>query len=149
TTADEDENQALHCRNSPRFAVRQRRPSRPDFQHRLPEVKPVTCSAPARWLFASVSALTLAGASLADNWPQWRGPTCCGICTDTGLPTEWSETKNIAWRLPMPAQAGSTPAIWDDRIFLTSEDGPEVVLMCVSTEGKELWRKSLGTHNAK
>jgi len=109
----------------------------------------VTRSALARWLLASVFALTLAGASLAANWPQWRGPTNDGICKETGLPTEWSETKNIAWKLPMPAQAGSTPAVWGDRIFLTSEDGPEVVAMCVSTGGKELWRKPLGKHNGR
>jgi outer membrane protein assembly factor BamB len=109
----------------------------------------VTRSAPARWLLASVFALTLAGASLADNWPQWRGPTNDGICNETGLPTEWSETKNIAWKLPMPAQAGSTPVVWGDRIFLTSEDGPQVVLMCVSTQGKELWRKPMGKHNGQ
>ena len=88
---------------------------------------------PARWMLASLLALPLAGAAVADNWPQWRGPTNDGICKETGLPTEWSETKNIAWKLPMPAQAGSTPAVWGDRIFLTSEDGPQVVLMCVST----------------
>lgn len=107
------------------------------------------CRLPARWLFASVLALTLAGAAVAENWPQWRGPTNDGICKETGLPTEWSETKNIAWKLPMPAQAGSTPAIWGDRIFLTSEEGPEVVLMCVSTQGKELWRKPMGKHNGQ
>src|SRR5438477_12740708 len=83
----------------------------------------------------------------ADNWPQWRGPDNDGNCKEAGLPTEWSDTKNIAWKLPMPAQAGSTPCIWGDRIFLTSEDGPEVVLMCVSTQGKELWRQKLGSHN--
>jgi outer membrane protein assembly factor BamB len=109
----------------------------------------VICRVAFRWPLASLLALTLAGAALADNWPQWRGPTNDGICKETGLPTEWSDTKNIAWKLPMPAQAGSTPAIWGDRIFLTSEDGPEVVFICVSAQGKELWRKSLGTHNAK
>jgi outer membrane protein assembly factor BamB len=112
-------------------------------------VNAVTRSSPTRWFLASVFALTLAGASLADNWPQWRGPTNDGICKETGLPTEWSETKNVAWKLPMPAQAGSTPAIWGDRIFLTSEDGNQVVLMCVSTQGKELWRKPMGKHNGQ
>src|SRR5262245_2507496 len=109
----------------------------------LHEVNAVSRSLIARWSFACLVVLTLAGAALADNWPQWRGPTNDGICKETGLPTEWSETKNIAWKLPMPAQAGSTPAIWGDRIFLTSEDGSDVVLMCVSTQGKELWRKPL------
>jgi outer membrane protein assembly factor BamB len=85
----------------------------------------------------------------ADNWPQWRGPDNDGNCKETRLPTEWSDTKNIAWKLPMPAQAGSTPAVWGDRIFLTSEDGPDALLLCVSTQGKELWRQKLGKHNGR
>jgi outer membrane protein assembly factor BamB len=85
----------------------------------------------------------------AENWPQWRGPDNDGNCKEIGLPTEWGETKNIAWKLPMPAQAGSTPAVWGDRIFVTSEVGPEVVLICVSTGGKELWRQMLGAHNGQ
>jgi outer membrane protein assembly factor BamB len=80
----------------------------------------------------------------ADNWPQWRGPTNDGICTEKNLPTEWNKDKNIAWTLKMPGMAGSTPCVWADRIFLTSEDGADVVLMCVSTDGKELWKKPFG-----
>jgi outer membrane protein assembly factor BamB len=101
-------------------------------------------SAAHRVGFACLLGLAAAGAALADNWPQWRGPTNDGICTETGLPTEWGESKDVAWTLPMPGKAGSTPAIWGDRIFLTSADGNDIVLMCVSTEGKELWRRKFG-----
>lgn len=85
----------------------------------------------------------------AENWPQWRGPDNNGICKESGLPTEWSETKNIIWKLAMPDQGGSTPAVWNDRMFLTSEDGKDVVLLCISTDGKEIWRRPLGTHNGR
>jgi outer membrane protein assembly factor BamB len=100
-------------------------------------------------LIASLFALTLGTITRADNWPQWRGPANDGICKETGLIAEWSESKNIVWKLPMPDQAGSTPAIWGDRIFLTSEDGSDVVLLCISTQGKELWRQPLGPHNGR
>ncbi len=86
-------------------------------------------------------------AARADNWPQWRGVGNDGLCRESGLLAEWGDGKNIVWQLPMPAAAGSTPAIWGDRIFLTSEDGPEALVLCVSTQGKELWRQKLGTHN--
>ncbi len=88
--------------------------------------------------------LAAAGLAAADNWPQWRGTSDDGISKETGLPTEWGEGKNIAWTLPLPGRAGSTPAVWGDRIFLTSEDGKDVVLMCVGTGGKELWKRQLG-----
>src|SRR2546423_8684613 len=35
------------------------------------------------------------------------------------------------------------PAVWDARLFLTSQDGGDIVLLCVSTAGKELWRKKI------
>ena len=64
----------------------------------------------------------------ADNWPQWRGPNNDGICNETHLPTEWSATKNIVWKLALPGMSGATPAIWNDRLFLTSEDGDTFVI---------------------
>lgn len=77
----------------------------------------------------------------ADNWPQWRGPTLDGISTETNVPTEWGDNQNVAWKLPLPGPSGATPAVWGDRIFLTSTDGDDVVLLCVSTAGKELWKR--------
>jgi outer membrane protein assembly factor BamB len=81
----------------------------------------------------------------ADNWPSWRGPTQDGVSKETNIPTEWGETKNLAWKLPLPGRGASTPVIWGDRIFLTSMDGQDVVLLCASTAGKELWKRKLGT----
>lgn len=99
-------------------------------------------------LTAWLGLVTLAGSARADNWPQWRGPANDGHSAEKDLPSQWS-AESAVWKLPMPGQAGSTPAVWGDRIFLTSEDGPDVVLLCVSTAGKELWRQPLGKHNGK
>jgi outer membrane protein assembly factor BamB len=85
----------------------------------------------------------------AENWPQWRGPKNDGISTEKNLPTQWSETQNILWRLKLPGWAGSTPIVWGERMFLTSVDGEDVVLLCVSTAGKELWKRKIGTGNRK
>ena len=79
----------------------------------------------------------------AENWPQWRGPMLNGVSGETGLPIHWSETENIAWRLPLPGPAGSTPVVWGGRIFLTSAAEGELVLLCISTEGKPLWQRVL------
>jgi outer membrane protein assembly factor BamB len=103
-----------------------------------------------RLRFFTVSLLLVAFASRGrgDNWPQWRGPQNDGVCKETNIPTAWSESRNIAWKLPLPGSGGSTPAIWNDRIFLTSEAGDDVVLMCVSTAGRELWQRKLGNIGA-
>lgn len=91
--------------------------------------------------FALLLALAIMRPAAAENWPQWRGARLDGISGETNLPTTWSKTDNVAWRLPMPGPAGASPVVWNDRIFVTSADGDELVLLCVSTAGEPLWRK--------
>lgn len=59
------------------------------------------------------------GAPAVENWPQWRGPNLDGTSGETGLPTTWSDTENVAWTLELSSWTGATPIIWDDTIFLT------------------------------
>lgn len=54
------------------------------------------------------------------NWPQWRGPDGLGVSTETGLPTEWSPTRNIVWKTEIPGRGHSSPIVWGDRLFLTT-----------------------------
>jgi outer membrane protein assembly factor BamB len=99
-----------------------------------------------QWLIV-LAAYTLTnefGAESADNWPSWRGPQHNGICQEKNLPIEWSESKNFAWKLPLPGMGGSTPAIWNDRIFLTCSRDKDLMLFCISTAGKVLWERKLG-----
>jgi outer membrane protein assembly factor BamB len=91
--------------------------------------------------------LTLVGTSPAENWPQWRGAKLDGISHEKGLPTKWSKQEGIAWRLALPGPAGATPVVWDDRIYLTSSEGEDLVVMCVGTDGKPLWKQVLATGN--
>ena len=61
------------------------------------------------------------------NWPQWRGTDASGISSETGLPTEWSETKNVRWKAPIPGRGHSSPIVWGKRVFLTTSiEGPVV-----------------------
>jgi hypothetical protein len=55
---------------------------------------------------------TKASAKPAANWSQWRGPSGQGISTETGVPTEWSGTKNIKWKTPVPGRGHSSPIVW-------------------------------------
>lgn len=89
--------------------------------------------------------LALAVPATADNWPHWRGPKNNGVSTETNLPTDWSDSKNVLWKVPMPGMGSSTPCIWGDKIFLTSADATDSLLaICMSTDGTELWRKAIG-----
>ena len=65
----------------------------------------------------------LAAAPLAANWPQWRGPSGLGVSADSGLPTTWSERENIAWSAALRGLGSSSPVVWGDQIFVTSQVG--------------------------
>ncbi|HKE55675.1 MAG TPA: PQQ-binding-like beta-propeller repeat protein [Pyrinomonadaceae bacterium] len=61
------------------------------------------------------------------NWPQWRGAGGAGISSETGLPTEWSDTKNIRWKTAIPGRGHSSPIVWGTKVFLTTSiEGPIV-----------------------
>lgn len=69
-----------------------------------------------------ITSLLLAIVSAsADNWPQWRGPGLNGISTEKSLPLEWSPEKNVVWKTPIPGRGRSSPVVWGDRIFLTTD----------------------------
>src|SRR5688500_16635312 len=98
-------------------------------------------------LVALLVPICFAASASAENWPQWRGAKQDGISHEKNLPIKWSKTENVAWRLPLPGAAGSTPVIWDDRIFLTSIENDNLLLLCVDKSGKEEWRQTVGSGN--
>lgn len=69
---------------------------------------------------AIIISLTEKGLTEEPNWGQWRGPSGTGVAVDADPPTEWSEDKNIRWKVEVPGEGHSTPVIWGDRIFLTT-----------------------------
>jgi outer membrane protein assembly factor BamB len=56
----------------------------------------------------------------AEDWPQFRGPTGQGHATERGLPLEWSESKNILWKTPVPGLGWSSPAVAGGRVWVTT-----------------------------
>jgi outer membrane protein assembly factor BamB len=69
------------------------------------------------------------------DWPQWRGPGSQGISAEAGLPTEWSDTKNVQWKTPIPGAGHSSPIVSGGRVFLTT-----------SVEGAAVERTHTVTH---
>src|SRR6187397_1470607 len=54
------------------------------------------------------------------NWPQWRGPYATGVSKTADPPVEWSETKNIRWKVEIPGRGSGTPVVWGDKVFVLS-----------------------------
>jgi outer membrane protein assembly factor BamB len=53
-------------------------------------------------------------------WPQWRGPHATGVSKTADPPVEWSETKNIRWKVEIPGRGSASPIVWGDRVFVLS-----------------------------
>jgi outer membrane protein assembly factor BamB len=110
------------------------------------------------------------GIATAGNWPAWRGPKANGVSPTAIPPLEWSEDKNVRWKVAVPGHGSSTPIILGNRIFLSTaintgkvdptktppEDQPErvfgikhpnteyeFVALCLDrATGGEVWRKT-------
>jgi outer membrane protein assembly factor BamB len=61
--------------------------------------------------------LTLAS---AQDWPQFRGPDGQGHAAGGGFPIEWSESKNVAWKVPVPGRGWSSPVAAAGRVWVTT-----------------------------
>jgi outer membrane protein assembly factor BamB len=99
------------------------------------------------FLVGVAGAALLASSALAENWPAWRGPTGQGVSTESGLPLEWSQTKNVRWKTPLPGPGNSTPIVWGGKVFINQASGPKGQrreLMCFDRRtGKTLWKKGV------
>jgi outer membrane protein assembly factor BamB len=81
-----------------------------------------------RFCIACVAALVFTQVTHAANspteaqqfWPQWRGPLATGVAPLADPPMEWSETKNVKWKVKVPGFGTSTPIIWGDRVFIVT-----------------------------
>jgi outer membrane protein assembly factor BamB len=92
-----------------------------------------------------LATLTLAGAVGAGHWPQWRGPNGDGVSDETGLPLKWDEKTNVVWKCPL-AEGASSPAIWDNAIFVTTQDGDALALVkIIKKKGEVEWSRKVAT----
>jgi outer membrane protein assembly factor BamB len=69
-------------------------------------------------------AASLAGPAVAGDeagpWPRWRGPQDTGAVPAGNPPLEWSEEKNVRWKVEIPGRGASTPIVLGDVIYLTT-----------------------------
>ncbi len=80
----------------------------------------------------------------AANWPQWRGPDGTSLAQTGTYPTKFSASENVLWKVKLPGVGSSTPAVWEDRIFVTCGIDGEDGVLAFDWEGKEIWRHRLG-----
>jgi outer membrane protein assembly factor BamB len=99
-------------------------------------------------LFVTLMMLS-ASALLAEDWPEFRGPTGQGHSAAKNLPLTWSDSENVRWSVDMPGGGWSSPIVVGQRIYLTTavptDDDPEsrsrsLRTMCRDTSsGAMIW----------
>lgn len=77
------------------------------------------------------------------DWPWWRGPDRNGIASaNQAPPLEWSETKNVLWKSPVPGRGHSSPIVVGDQVLITTADTKrdvQTVLCFERNSGKLAW----------
>ena len=85
-----------------------------------------------RKLLVILQAASIAANSATIHWPAFRGPEAQGIA-EGKVVTSWNADssegalRNVRWSTPVPGLAHSSPAIWGNKLFVTtaiSSSGP-------------------------
>lgn len=81
------------------------------------------CRIPLIQMMAAVSIFLLSS-DLRAEWTRFRGPNGDGVSTEKhSLPTHWSGTRNLQWKVPLPGPGSSSPIVVADKIFVTYWSG--------------------------
>lgn len=68
---------------------------------------------------AIATAAAAALPALAENWPQFRGPSGAGVDNSANPPVTWDPSA-ILWKAPIQGLAVSSPIVYDGRVFVTT-----------------------------
>lgn len=102
---------------------------------------------------AILGLLALALPGRAD-WTRFRGPNGGGQLAGAKPPVEWSDTRNVRWKTPLPGPGTSSPIVVGNRVFVTAWTGYgagngaggalQRHLVCVDRlSGKVLWDRAV------
>ncbi len=94
-------------------------------------------------LLGSKAVLAAGGES---EWPQFRGPAGQGNSAAVNVPTAWSATEHVTWKVEIPGKGWSSPVLSKGHLYLTSAetsaDSADVTLhaLCLdAANGRVIW----------
>ena len=110
-------------------------------------------------LNALMLVCVLSGAVMAEDWPEFRGPTGQGQSAATGLPTRWGPTQNVVWKAAIAGTGWSSPVVVGEKIYITTavpaggHEVPDVdrslrVICLNAADGKVAWDKEVFVQKA-
>ena len=93
-------------------------------------------------------ALTLVGLMFFGDWPQFRGANSDAHVTGPKTPLKWSDTDNVAWKIPVAGLGWSSPSVAGGRVFLTTavQEGDQLSLRAIAVDtrtGATIWDREV------
>ncbi len=81
------------------------------------------------------------------DWLQFRGTDNTGCSQESGLPTEFADGKNVAWKVELPGRGPASPIVVGDRIIVTCSSGAREdrlhVVALNTSDGSSVWHRQL------
>jgi outer membrane protein assembly factor BamB len=71
------------------------------------------------FIAAAVSTICLTGA----DWLQFRGNDVSGVSALSEIPTTWSDSENVAWKVDLPGRGLSGAIVIGDQVVVTASSG--------------------------
>jgi outer membrane protein assembly factor BamB len=73
-----------------------------------------------RVLLTALLLICRIATAAAQDWPEFRGPGGQGHSPERGLPLEWAESRNVAWKTPLPGLGWSSPVVSGGKVWITT-----------------------------
>ncbi len=92
-----------------------------------------------------VAAVCVSSVTLANDWPQWRGPNRDDISAETGLAKQWTSAPKQVWLFKDAGKGYSGFAIANGKLYSmrAGAKGEELFALDANT-GKPLWATPIG-----
>lgn len=92
-------------------------------------------------LILAFACALLAPGSVAQDWPQWRGPNRDGKASGFNAPKTWPKELTQKWKVTV-GKGDASPAVVDGKVYAFARQDADELLVCLdATTGKELWRE--------
>jgi outer membrane protein assembly factor BamB len=92
------------------------------------------------WLLLLLS-LQITAQETMPRWTHFRGSGLDAISMEEGFPVKWDENTHIRWKTPLPGRGWSSPLVFGDQVWLTTEQDREMRALCID------WTTGATTHD--
>ncbi len=96
-------------------------------------------------ILASITTLTV-----AEDWPQWRGPNRDGTSSETNLLKKWPDDgPKLLWHFDELGDGYASPSTYKGKIYVPGTINKQGYLHAFDTTGKHLWKQPYGSEWTK